>query len=234
MILFIFKLLVIALVAFCTYHLIKTCLFWKKDRKIVGFFNKTPSFSPLLTNSYVRFSGHSNKKNPVYRSYHVTAEWKDKLKKPDKGYQVIKKPIYQEISEQVLIMASGDDDVFVAPGHFERDGINLIHSKTSHTKQCPTAALANDTPRYTKYYETNKKLEGGEAVTIYGKLIKRDGVLHLVPTQDEGFPSALAIGSESAIHEFFLEKINRKYKSDLASLLFALIALILIYALILS
>lgn len=234
MILFIIKLLVIALIAACTYLSIKTCFTWVKHRKIIDFLNKTPSFSPLLTNSYIRLSGRTKETNLAYTSYHVTAEWKDKLKKPDKGYQLVKKPIHQEIGEQVLIVISGNDHISISPGNFERDGINLIHTKTSHSKRCPEAALTKDTPRYHNYYETNKKLEGDELVSVYGKLVKRDGVLHLVPTQEKGFPSVLATGGTDVIHKFFLKEINLQYKSELMSSLLALTALLLIYVIFLT
>ncbi|MCI5121044.1 MAG: hypothetical protein D3908_07635, partial [Candidatus Electrothrix sp. AUS4] len=114
-------------------------------------------FSPDLIDCYVRFKGKiveglthrlplSNKECAYYSAL-VAAEWEVKKKKPNKGWETVRKPLFREQSSEELELADRDHRVYIKTEEFTRNSLGL-HSRENTQTRCPPQVEAQKNSKY--------------------------------------------------------------------------------------
>ncbi len=123
----------------------------------------------------------------------MSAEWQVKKKKPDKGLETVRKPLFREQSADDLELAGKNCQVYVKVEEFTKSNLGL-RTKEKTQAHCPPKVKAQDSGKYKKYHVTEQFIFHNDSVTVQGRLaLNRDGRLFIRPTRRLEFPSFLVI-----------------------------------------
>ena len=205
-----------------------------------------PLFNTHLIDCYVHFRGQlkspNNLSSPLisqpcvfYRSI-VTAHWTTKIKKPGKGTKSHKKNLYQEMSQQsVLVSNKNGDEISLNLSEFYY-GHSLIQLPDTQLKgkDCPAICKDKTEPRFKKYTQIEEYCEQGQYLDIYGQLVQsQQGQLAIKPTLIEDFPSVLLVTSSkisnSSAKNYLVKKMLDKHKKQLRNKKIQLIILAMLF-----
>jgi len=168
-----------------------------------------PAFDPGLVDCYVRFQGRVESPNAfdtplrrracVFFQSRVFAEWQTKEKKPKKGLATHRKTLYrQESPAQPIKLANTLGEVYVDYSLLavEKGAANRLNQAKVKSFICPEVCRDQADAKYKTYVATEQWLKQGDAVTIFGKLVKQaDGQLRLISPGHAHFPDVVLVDS---------------------------------------
>ncbi len=133
----------------------------------------------------------------VFYAASVIAEWQTKQKKPGKGMETHRKPIFTEYSSLEMALVGKEGGVHVRANDLRKDWL-LLRTKESSQTHCPTEARAQAASKYKTYQLTERFLLHGDTVVAQGRLaLNNDGRLFMKPTGRLEYPSFVTVQPET-------------------------------------
>ncbi|WP_446010253.1 hypothetical protein [Candidatus Electrothrix sp.] len=165
-------------------------------------------FSPDLIDCYVLFNGRIAEEQThrlplsdgecAYYSALMIVEWQVKKKKPDKGWETLRKPLVREQSSEEVELVDKNHRVYIDVAEFT-ELCNGLHTKEKTQTQCPPRVKVRDNFKYKKYQLTEHFILHNEYVTVQGRLARnRDGRLFIRPTRRLEFPTLLSVQTKTS------------------------------------
>ncbi len=160
-------------------------------------------FSPDKLDCYVSFQGELTAENAyvlpfsgkacAFYQAEVFAEWETKRKKPDRGMETQRKPLFRKQSSTELEIVAREQRIYVRAEDFTKSWLRL-HKNEKTQRQCPTQIRNLSDRKYETYQITEHFACNGDTITAQGKLTRSmDGRLFVKPTGRLKFPSFVDI-----------------------------------------
>ncbi|MGR8935113.1 MAG: hypothetical protein ACU837_12090 [Gammaproteobacteria bacterium] len=186
-----------------------------------------PVFAYDLVDCYVRFQGRVETPNGhrsplfqracVFYQAKIFAEWRTKLKKPQRGTTLNRKTLYTDQPPLPFItLISEQGSVLLDLAAFMRRG-NVLGwiTEKSQASRCPEICADKASAKYRTYIVREDRISAGDTVLIYGKLRQdRNGQLMLTAPGVAEYPGVLLAGMTHA------QRPRRNLPAELGSKLF--------------
>lgn len=177
-------------------------------KKRVWMAENPAPFSPDSIDCYVRFSGKVEEEKTfrlplsgsecAFYTASVIAEWQTKKKKPGKGMEINRKPIFHEQSADVLWLTDIRVRVHVNVDDFSRTRMALRRNEKS-SQSCPREVQEKADSKYKTYHLTEQHIAHKDHVIAQGRLaLSKDGRLFIEPTGRLEFPSFIAVQQQAS------------------------------------
>lgn len=177
-------------------------------------------FSPDKLDCYVCFQGKltagnayalpfSSKTCAFYQA-EVFAEWQTKRKRPAKGMETQRKPLFRDQSSVEMELVAGEQRIYVRAEDFTQSGL-WLHQNEKIQRQCPEQIKNLFDRKYETYQITEYFACSGDTITVQGKLTRSmDGRLFVKPTGRLKFPSFVDIRMQRTNAAKFAKEIADK------------------------
>ena len=185
---------------------------------------KPARFSPDKLDCYVSFKGKLTAGNAYTLPFsgkacafyltEVFAEWKAKRKKPGKGMETQRKPLFRKQSSTELEIVAKEQLVYVRVEDFTESWLRLEKNEKTQ-RECPALIREQANGKYKTYQITERFARSGETITAQGKLTRSmDGRLFIKPTGRLEFPSFVDVQMQRVNVAGFAKKVASKALRD--------------------
>ncbi|MCI5224748.1 MAG: hypothetical protein D3924_19295 [Candidatus Electrothrix sp. AR4] len=191
------------------------------------------SFTGRLSTEKSSFLPLSGKECAFYQAS-IIAEWQTKKKKPAKGLETQRKPLFRKESSPEFKLVKNEQRVYIKTEDFGKKWLRL-HKNIKSRKQCPPKIKHQADKKYVTYQLSECFAHEGETLTAQGRLTRaKDGRLFIKPTGRKGFPSFVAIrqkrnGAAALIQTIAEEAVSKMQNGQVRIVVLIANALFLLY-----